>query len=102
MDALAKHSAGQATETEAGLQKQKKTQPLADSEVLSSAIRDKVVSFEKVAHCRVSPLQFCLNHSLIFLIKLFVKHCKVLLLLWGLARAYIMNLLACCTVNHKV
>lgn len=82
-------------------------QPLGDSEVLLSVFERK---FEKVsyeikktpAHCRASRLLFCLSHfHIVFKIKLFVKHCIVILLLWGVTWDHIMNLLPHTTVNHK-
>lgn len=75
MDAIAKYSAVQDTK-----QKNRKKQPLGDSEVLPGAFREK-----QVAHCRASPLQFCLNHFHILFYQAICKtlHCCIIAVGFG-------------------
>ena len=69
-------------------QQQSAAPDTGDSEVSLSAFYDKVVSYwGEIAHCGASPLQFLFESfsDFFFPVRLFVKHCIVVLLQWALA-----------------
>lgn len=90
MDAIAKYSAVQGTQQKLAVQKDSTCSPKAgDSEVLLSAFYDKVVSFSgRNSSLRgvASPVfAWIIFRLFFFFIRLFVKHCIAVLLLWALA-----------------